>query len=130
MEDMANPATGFRTNASVSLGNVAGQHSGNSGPGNAAVNIVLRSGYRGRHFKGAKRIGPIPANEISRNEFTNTYNVLLVNYGTQWLPGRVGGRFTPCIPSFTLHTYIRLNFVAYLDGEIDSQKTRLTGHGR
>jgi hypothetical protein len=130
MEDVGNPATNFRANASVSLGNALGTHSGNSGPGNAAVNVVLRSGYRGRHFRGAKRIGPIPANEQSRNEFTNVYNTLLVTYAAQWLLARVGGRFTPCIPSFTLHTYIRLNFVAFLDGEIDSQKTRLTGHGR
>lgn len=110
---------------------VTGTRAGTATPGNVAINLISRTGFTGRNNHGAKRMGPFVENDTDANEVLSGLVTLLINFGLQWLATRtVGGlTWTPAVASPTTHSRRAIGAVVLNNNFIDSQKTRLTGHG-
>jgi len=124
-------AASGRAQYTQDLGGVPGNRVGEATPGNVACNIISRTGFTGRNNHGAKRMGPFVEADTVANELQSTIITALINVGLQWLVARnVGGMlFTPAVASALTHTRRAIAAVVLNNNFVDSQKTRLTGHG-
>lgn len=110
---------------------VVGLRAGDATSGATAINLISRTGFTGRNNHGAKRIGPFTEGDVSGNEILSGLATLLLNLAAQWLAVRaVGGiTWTPAVASPISHSRRAIGAVVMNNSFIDSQKTRLTGHG-
>lgn len=106
---------------------------GNDGePSGAAASVVLRTGQRGRHFKGRKSLSGFESQDQQGDVWLNQLMTWLAQYLTQALLGIVIGpiTFTPAVGSAALHTSTALQTILNPNPYVDSQKTRLPRHGQ
>jgi hypothetical protein len=124
-------AASGRAQHSRDLGGVTGQRSGDPTSGNVAVNLISRTGFTGRNNHGAKRIGPPGEGDVSANTIISGLITALINLGLQWLTTRSAGgiTWTPAVASAATHSRRAMQAVVLNNNFVDSQKTRLTGHG-
>jgi hypothetical protein len=101
-------------------------------PSNAAASVVLRTGTRGRHFRGRKSLSGFDSQDQTQDTWGNQLMTWIAQYLTQALLGIVVGSitFTPAVGSAALHTATILQSILNPNPYVDSQKTRLPGHGR
>jgi len=98
-------------------------------PNNAAASLALRSGFAGRSNRGRKSFSGFVTTDISATALNTGLQALLLSLASEMMLKRVSNLFTPCIPSLKTHTSKPLLGVLLLDNALDSQKTRLVGHG-
>lgn len=124
-------AASGRAQYTLDLGGVTGTRGANPTPGNVAANLISRTGLTGRNNHGAKRIGPFTENDSDMNELLAGIITALLNLGLQWLVTRTvsGLIWQPAVASAQLHTRRAIVSVLLNNNFVDSQKTRLTGHG-
>ena len=124
-------AASGRAQYTQDLGSVTGTRTGAPTAGSTAINLISRTGFTGRNNHGAKRMGPFVESDTDGNDVTSGLVTLLINFGLQWLLTRsVGGiTWTPAVASPLTHSRRAIGAVVLNNNFIDSQKTRLTGHG-
>lgn len=124
-------AASGRAQHSRDLGGLPGLRSGDATAGNVAANVISRTGFTGRNNHGAKRIGPFTDTDTSANELISGIVTALINLGLQWLATRTAGGiiWTPAVASALTHSRRAIGAIVLNNNFVDSQKTRLTGHG-
>jgi hypothetical protein len=128
-------------NMDVPLGNVAtaaftpgtvGAQHGQQSPSNAAGNLVTRTGQAGYSQHGSKRYSECAADNYNGNTISNAQMSRYASLALSILAVRVGGRFLPAVPHIN-RTGVGSSSIILsclmLDSNVDSQKTRLNGHG-
>jgi hypothetical protein len=102
---------------------------------NTACGLIKRTGLTGYGQHGRNSISGFVEGDVDGNTVGNTLMTLLANLLLQFLAARVGGQFRaavahiPRLPGLT-GTSSLITQGLVLDNFVDSQKTRLTGHGR
>jgi len=101
---------------------------------NAACGLVKRTGLTGYGQHGRNSISGFVEGDIDGNNVGNVLMTLLANLLLQFLAARVAGQFRAAVAHIPrtvgpLGTSTILTQGVVLDNFIDSQKTRLTGHG-
>jgi hypothetical protein len=102
---------------------------------NAACGLIKRTGLTGYGQHGRNSISGFVEGDIDGNSVGAALMTLLANLLLQYLANRVGGVFRaavahiPRLPGLTGSSSLITQGLV-LDNFIDSQKTRLTGHGR
>lgn len=124
-------AASGRAQYTLDLGAVTGLRGAVSTPGNVAVNLISRTGFTGRNNHGSKRIGPFQESDTDSNEILSGLLTALLNLAVQWLITRSAGgiTWTPAVASALTHSRRAMGSVIVNNPFLDSQKTRLTGHG-
>lgn len=124
-------AASGRAQYTQDLGGVTGTRFGSASAGNTACNLISRTGFTGRNNHGAKRLGPFVESDTDANDLVAGLVTLLINFGLQWLATRIvtGQVWFPAVASASTHTRRAIGAVVLNNNFIDSQKTRLTGHG-
>jgi len=98
--------------------------------GNEAIGIIRRTGFTGRTHHGRNSISCFGQDDVDGNTIVTALLTLLVQLAGQMLTTYVGGKFTPAVASKHLGVATNLLGVAVNNSWVDSQKTRLTSHGR
>lgn len=142
MQQMTTDSNGFREvhcyNLDVAAGNQAtvpfpvnarGTRGGDPAAANVAMNIVKRTGQRGRSGHGANRVSDFSEGDVSGNTLQSYLMTAAANLITSIIAARVGGRFIAGLKSLHLSTVIPILAGIVLDTDVDSQKTRLNRHG-
>lgn len=102
---------------------------GIAAPSNSAVNIVKRSALHGYSYRGENRFGPFAGSYVDSDNMQTALINAILNVIVSLLVARVGGRFTPAVASTKLGTSKALTEAVLTNTLLDSQKTRLAGHG-
>lgn len=125
-------------NLDVALGNQAtvafptnatGTRGGDPIPASNAMNIVKRTGQRGRSGHGANRISDFSEGDVTGNTLQAYLMTAGANLILSIIASRVSGRFFAGLKSLHLSQVLRILAGVILDTDVDSQKTRLNGHG-
>ena len=109
--------------------NATGTRGGDPIAANVAMNIVKRSGLRGRSGHGANRVSDFVEGDSTGNTIQSYLMGAAANLITSIIAARVGGRFFPGIKSLLHQQVYRIIQGIVLDTNVDSQKTRLNNHG-
>lgn len=142
MQQMTTDSNSFREvhcyNLDVALGNQAtvafptnarGTRGGDPAAASNAVNIVKRTGLRGRSGHGANRVSDFSEGDLSGNTIQSYIITAGANLILSIIASRAGGRFLAGLKSLHLSQVIPIVAGIILDTDIDSQKTRLNRHG-
>lgn len=107
----------------------SGVRGGGAVAGNEAGSIVRRTGLTGRSQHGAIRVGEFAESDVDGNTLGNFLMGLLNNVAIEMLVSYVSGNYRPALGSKHTGTARLLQAAGTLDSNVDSQKTRLNGHG-
>jgi hypothetical protein len=122
--------------------NTNGTNTGSDLPLNVAASVELKTGKRGRRFKGAKRWSALPENEVDHNSFSSNLMGWLAQLGLLLVRTYVSGKFAPAVGSLPHMPPLGqvgppspaesnvIASVSTVDNNTDSQKTRLNRRGR
>jgi len=124
-------AASGRAQYTQDLGGVAGLRGSEATSGQNACHLISRTGFTGRNNHGAKSLGPFVDTDVTSNDMLSGLVTLLLQLGLQWLQTRIVGgiTWTPAVASAITHSRRAIGAVVLNNNFIDSQKTRLTGHG-
>lgn len=142
MQQMTTSSNSFREvhcyNLDVALGNQAtalfptnatGTRGGDPSAASVAMNIVKRTGLRGRSGHGANRVSDFSEGDTTGNTIQGYLMGAAANLIVSIIANRVGGRFFPGLKSLHLSQVLQVVAGIVLDTDVDSQKTRLNRHG-
>jgi len=98
----------------------------------SALHATLRTGLTGRSNHGGKSLGGFTEAHTFGSVATNQLMTWVADLGAALIILRTGGgiTFDPCVASLALGTFKSIFSFLLPDSNLDSQKTRLPGHGR
>lgn len=121
----ATGAYGLHSFPAGTVGSIAGA----TAPNNAAGSMGLKTALRGRSNKGRKSFSGFSSAAANQETLSSSVMTALGDLGLQILLTRQSAAFKPVIASLKNHNFHQLTNASMPNNTIDSQKTRLSGHG-